>query len=591
MANLFFGGGLNEHGDELNISDEECVEGQNFILDAHKRNYRPRPPFDLKGTATNGSEVSGILQLIKRDDSDTLLVTAGTQVYSVDDSFVFSDVGDIVSSNGLLASYWSLDDELLITDISKNNVIHSWDGTTFEPHQHGIGTGTVKTSTGVTQLSTTVTITISAHGYSNNDLVTVSELSPTGANGEFVISGVTANTFNYTSASSTTATGTANVEQSIDLHAKYSVVWKNRMWLFNVTTNGTENPHMMLASQFEEANVFDTTQQVLPYTTGGLTGNEAFFLLSPDMRPINGAAVFFDTLIISTVNGQLYKMTGNDSTDFQVVPYYPGSAAIGDRTMINTGNDLMWMTRGAEIERLSTVEAAGDVKADNVSNFISTTMSGLSDGIAAYDEYRQLIYWFVTDKVLVLDKDFLFTRPGISPWSVYETEHDSRFNTNAVSYIRDPGANTYDVYFGDAEGRIMKLNGTRGGGDAGSAAVITSRKSKHIVLPDEFTELIGRIEYRRITETDIDIHLDWVIYDYKSSNRITLAAPLQAGSPLFWGQANNFWGQDIYWNQGRVTTPLSNRGFSPTGKGNGVFITVEHNGTADFLINRLMINE
>ena len=205
MADIFFGGGLNQR-DDLNVDPEECIEGENFLIDAVARTFRPRRPFDLKGTATNNSAISGILQLIKRDDTDTLLVSAGTTIYSVNDSFVFSSEGTIVSSNGLLSSYWSLDDELLITDISKNNVIHSWDGTTFEPHQHGISAGTVTTASGLTQLSTTVTVTFSAHGLSNNDLVTITGLSPTGANGEFVISNVSANTFDYTSASSTNAT-------------------------------------------------------------------------------------------------------------------------------------------------------------------------------------------------------------------------------------------------------------------------------------------------------------------------------------------------------------------------------------------------
>ena len=121
MADLFFGGGLNERSG-LHIDPEECSEGENFLLDAQDRTFRPRPPFDLAGTATNASAISGILQLIKRDDTDTLLVAAGPTMYSVDDSFVFTSEGTIASSNGLLSSYWSLDDELLITDISKTSI-------------------------------------------------------------------------------------------------------------------------------------------------------------------------------------------------------------------------------------------------------------------------------------------------------------------------------------------------------------------------------------------------------------------------------------------------------------------------------------
>lgn len=589
MANIFFGGGLNQR-DDFNISIEEAISGQNFLLDAQSRTFRPRPPFDLEGTADNQNEVIGILQLIDRNDSDTTLIATNTTVYSVDSSFNFTSEGTINSSSGILSSYWSLDDELMITDLSKENVIHSWDGATFEPHQHGIGSGTIKTSSGVSQLGTTVTLTVSAHGYSDDDLVDITGLSPDGANGEFVITNTTTNTFDYTSTSSTTASGTAETELMNDLFAKYSAVFNNRQWLFNITEGTTDNPHLILASKFEDANVFDPTQQALPHTAGGLTGNEAFFLVTPDLKPINGVAVFFNTLVISTVNGKMFKLVGNDATDYQIVEFYPGSSAIGTQTIANTGNDLMWMKRRGAIDRLSAVETSGDVQADDLSRYIPTEVQDLTDGIAVYDQFRQRVHWFVTDKVLTLDKTFLIEKPGISPWTVFDTEHPNLFNTKAASYIRVPGGTEYDVYWGDSSGRVFKMNGTRGQGDAGSFSVITERTTREISeIPFRFKDVIGRVEYRRRDKVTMQVIFEWAEHIYTETAEVILKAELIETETLFWG-GDNYFGEDIYWNQGAIRRDLSaNTGFSPGGKGEIYFITVRVQDTGDFLVNRLIL--
>ena len=138
MPDLFFGGGINQR-DDFNINAEECIEGQNFLLDGKARTFRPRLPFDLFATMTNGSLVSGIMQLIKRDNTDTLLVTAGNTAYSVSDAGSPTSVGTINTSTGMRSSYYSLDDKLVITDLDLANVIYEWDGSTLQKNKHGKG--------------------------------------------------------------------------------------------------------------------------------------------------------------------------------------------------------------------------------------------------------------------------------------------------------------------------------------------------------------------------------------------------------------------------------------------------------------------
>src|SRR5690606_1689561 len=121
-----------------------------------------------------------------------------SKVYAVDDSFTFTEVGDITTSTGMRAAQWSLDDNLIIVDKSLNNVIRSWDGATFQKHKHGVGTGTTKTVASLTRSGSTATATVTSHGYSNGDLVTISGANETEYNGEFLITNVTTNTFDYT---------------------------------------------------------------------------------------------------------------------------------------------------------------------------------------------------------------------------------------------------------------------------------------------------------------------------------------------------------------------------------------------------------
>lgn len=595
--NLFFGGGLNER-DELNVTLEECIEGQNYLLDAQARTFRPRPPFDLKGTATNAQPISGIAQLIKRNDADTTLVFAGGQVYSVSDAYAFTDVGDITTSTGIRSSYWSLDDKLVITDKDKANPIHEWDGSVFQRNKHGIGNGTATTANGFIGVGTNLHVT-HANSLSEGQLVTISNASPDAWNGEWYVDSASSNGFQVTiDSSSTTATGSIAFEPSVELYAKYSLVWRGRVWLFNITTDSTENPHMVLASQFENTDIFDSTQRADPNTSGGLSGSEAFFMLSPDLRPINGAALFYDTIVISTVDGKLFKITGSDASDYQVVDYYPGSAATGSESIVNTGNDVMWMKKGGNIDRLSSVETYGDVKADDISRFIPDETKGISDSIAVYDEQRQKIMWFVSGKVIVLDKNMLSEQPALSPWTIYKTNHTSGFVTNVATYMRDLGGTTYDVYFGDSSGNIYKLNGTEGNGDAGSNTVLTRRKFRFMGDQDfeenrfyqtQFENITGRIEYRRRGVANITMKVDWGEEGAVSEISVPLKGLVATPDANFWG-GSSYWSGTAYWSAGSApTNKISTKGFSPAGKGRGFFLELSSDTKVDFLINRLIL--
>lgn len=131
---LRFGGGRNSRASEDQINPLECTDGENFILDPGNGEFRPRSPYDLVGTAPNGSAVRGFVTLRKTDGTVTMLVQAGATVYKWDGSS-FTTVGSVSSSaklRGTTKAFWALADKVLISDVNLSEEIHEWDGSTFQ---------------------------------------------------------------------------------------------------------------------------------------------------------------------------------------------------------------------------------------------------------------------------------------------------------------------------------------------------------------------------------------------------------------------------------------------------------------------------
>ncbi|MEE9158906.1 MAG: hypothetical protein V3U60_11030 [Gammaproteobacteria bacterium] len=131
---LRFGGGRNSRASEDQIHPLECAEGENFILDPGNGEFRPRKPFDLAGTAPNGSEIRGLVTLRKTDGTVSMLVQAGAQVYEWDgtDFTLKGTVAQNAKLRGPANAFWALTDKVLISDINAVEEIHEWDGTTFQ---------------------------------------------------------------------------------------------------------------------------------------------------------------------------------------------------------------------------------------------------------------------------------------------------------------------------------------------------------------------------------------------------------------------------------------------------------------------------
>jgi len=504
---VFFGGGINEQ--QQPDINEAASGSYNFDLSKDSNKLIPRAPVDLKGTATNAGDIRGLMQLVKRNDSETTLVQSGNTVYLWDGSTTWTSKGSCDASSQLRDTYWSLGDYLVITDLAKLTAVSKWDGTTFSAITTGLGS---------------------------------------------------------------------------TLYAKYGIVHNGRVWLFNVTA-GSDTPHLMVASAFEDPTSYDTTKRGGPTTDGGgsfSTGLEAFYMLSPDLRPINGVAkTLAGDLIISTVEGSLFKLSGTSPSTYKWDNFYPGSQAVGTESMVSTGNDIVYMKKGGNIDSLVSTQNYGDVAADDLSRWIPTTVKNLTGCIAIYDQQNQKVFFFLTSKVLVLFKDILFSgaligekgeRAKLSPWSVYRTEDSAGFNTSAAKFMRRPGTTETTVYFGASDGRVFDMNGTGTSGDAGASSIQLIRKTR---LYESNVRHItrGNVQYRRMNEVSFSVSVDWADEYNTSAASVTLKGPPSSdtgvyfGGPIYFGGAN-------YFNQGfSFVDRISHQNFSQVGRGTAASAT------------------
>jgi len=520
-AIISFAAGLNEN---TTPDIQECSAGFNFDLTLNQTSLIPRKPFDLKGTATNAGELTSIMQLVTRANAQTTLTVNGNQVYLWDGGSTFTSKATVTAPAALRDAYWSLNDELIITDVNLNNVVAKWDGTTY-----------ANLTTGLAQ----------------------------------------------------------------PLKAKYVIVHLNRVWLFNITYNSVNYPHMILVSAFENRQNYDISTRGGPTTVGGgvfPTGLEAFYLLVPDLKPINGVTLFQNTLLISTLEGRTWKLTGSSPLDFQFGDFFDTEPAIGSENITDIGNDVLFVGRGGNIQLLSATQTYGDVRSFSLSRWLPNTTANLSTvNRIVYDRLGQRVLLFTPSKVLVLFKNMLKQNryqasEGLSPWSVYTTQDSASFNTQFAKYMLIPGTTNFSVFFGDSAGRMFDLNGV-GSGDAGASQILVSRRTRHIgpeivqPWPWDTENITGHLRYRRLTPLDFTVSLDWDDEYNTGANVLSLKGPA-ANDPAPYWNGGFYWNGSSYWNQGfAFASRVSSMNIDPGGKGPGFYLTVSTAANAPFQLD------
>ena len=386
----------------------------------------------------------------------------------------------------------------------------------------------------------------------------------------------------------TFSTLTHGIAGVTNLYAKYGVVANGRTVLANIKTDSTANPHMIIFSEFEDTENFDITSR--SGFSGFTTGDEPFYILTPDLKPVNAMLFFMDLLIISTEDGKLFKLVGDDSTNYRWDDFYVRSSAIGNNSFVNAGDDVYYMRSGGVIESLKATDTYGDVGTDDVSLRVRDTVKDATGMRAVYDQTNRKIYFFLTSQVIVLFKDLLPTEN--SPFSIYKTTHDSGFQTNAAEYVKSPVTGKYTVLFGDSLGNIYDMNGTGTSGDAGTDDIVMTRG-----LPlQEFSYsnmLQGRVFYRKIAECTLKVEFLWGDESNTTEVQMTLKSPTTGAvnnnyfGGIYYGEPSP---DQQYFGEGVITarTPVS-KGFSAIGKGSSVSVTLSITTSENYEIDYIEV--
>lgn len=503
---ISFGGGLHTRASTDDIDPREAADGNNFQLDLQNRDLRPRAPFDLIGTVPNGLEIRGGGSLLKSDGTVSTIIQAGGTVYEWNGITTFTSKGAVSSSAKLRGHWrshnWTLDDELILTDISLVDTIKKWDGTTFA--------------------------NVSFGGFAS-------------------------------------------------FYAKYLNITDERAIFAHVRDGSNVNRHMIVGSERENYTVISVSNR----PASGLSEGDAFFLLTPDLKPINGHVEAFGTAIVSTEKGQLFNLSGASAKDFKFDPFYAGSSASGDEAMAYVGNDILYGRQG-RIESVTDTDKFGDSAADDLSAGVLDQIKAYTGWTIVFNSRLNRTYMFPTggSEVWVFDNALRGTE--ISPWMRWRTTHSLAFQPTFVMSMLDPLDGLEYVFMGDSSGNFYRLEGTGTGGDGGTQNISVEFLTKAFKprLDTEAFDIEGFIRYHKDQAASVELVFEYAGTEIFNKS-VTIDIPAVENVNYYGGDV--YYGGDYYF--GSISGRIARQKFWPPGQANEFQVRVKVDGTADFAIS------
>ena len=382
-------------------------------------------------------------------------------------------------------------------------------------------------------------------------------------------------------------------------YAKYVNIDDERAIFANVVSNATPTPHLMVGSKISDY----TNISIANVPSDALANDDPFYLLSPDLRPINGMAAAFGAMIISTEKGRLFNLAGSSAKDFSFDTFFPGSYASGAESLNYIGTDIIYGRQG-RIESVRDTNTFGNSEADDLTKKISDQIASYSGWTSAYNSRANKVYLFpdnqsevwvfnpamrtsrslgagVTNQFINNDDAEVFK---LSPWMRWKTDHALAFQPTFVMSMLDPSDGLEYVFMGDASGNFFRLEGT-GAGDGGSASVTTSWTSKVFTAPldSEIYQVEGDLKYKKAAAATVRLTF---LYAGLSAfdQAVTIELPAPSGQSYFGGAA--YFGGPYYFG-----VPFSNRlirqKFGVPGQASDFQVRVDVTGVTDIHLNEI----
>jgi hypothetical protein len=344
----------------------------------------------------------------------------------------------------------------------------------------------------------------------------------------------------FQSVAFTNGTGGASGVAFGTFYAKYLSVSNERAIFSHVRDPGATTRHMIVGSKRGDYTEISSSQR----PASSLSEEDPFFLLSPDLRPINGHVEAFGTTVISTEKGQLFNLSGSSAKDFSFADFYPGSAASGEEATAYIGNDIIYGRQG-RIESVTDTQRFGDTESDDLTSGIADQIENYTGWVLAYNSRLNRVYLFPDE----ISECWVFNtamRGGdLSPWMRWTTEHALAFQPTFVMSMLDPSDGLEYVLMGDSTGHLYRLEGSGTSGDGGQNSILVEWLTKLFAAPmdAEVYQLEGYIKYRKNLAATVTMTFEYsgvAAFD----EAVTINIPALSGAAHFGG---DYWfGGDVY---------------------------------------------
>jgi hypothetical protein len=363
-------------------------------------------------------------------------------------------------------------------------------------------------------------------------------------------------------------------------YARYLNIDNERAVWGNVKDAGGTSPHMMVGSKTSDYTVISVTN----VPSNSLSASDPYFLLSPDLKPINALVESFGTTMVSTEKGQIFALTGTSAQNFNFQPFFAGSAATGQEAMSDMGNDIIYGRMG-RLESVIDTNTYGNAAAADASVKIANVIDGYTGWTLVFNSRTRKLYAFPTGVSEVWVLDTAIRAAGqISPWMRWKTDREPAWQPTFVDAMLDPIDGLEYIIMGDSTGDIYRVEGTGVAGDGGEININVQFLTKlfSAKLDANVYDVTGYIKYQRASTATINLTFQYQgteIFD----KSLSVDLPNVAGAPYFGGGA--YFGGGYYF--GSVSGRLARQKFWPPGQANEFQLLVDYSGTNNISINEI----
>jgi hypothetical protein len=358
--------------------------------------------------------------------------------------------------------------------------------------------------------------------------------------------------------------------------AKYLNISDERAIFHHVKDGSGTYGHLIIGSKRSDYTIITVTNR----PSSSLSEADPFFLISPDLKPINGAVEAFGTAIISTERGQLFNLAGSSAKDFKFETFYPGSAASGGESLCYIGNDIIYGRQG-RIESVTDTQKFGDSENDDLTVGIADEIGEYTGWTMAYNSRLNRVCAFPTGVSECWVLDTALRGKELSPWMRWTTGHTMAFRPTFVMPMLDPVDKLEYVFMGDASGNFYRLEGDGTSGDGGNSNIEVEWLTKVFSAPldAQVYDVEGYVKFHKNEATSVEL-----VFEYAGEEVFnnTLTVDLAGVSNVNYFGGDAYFGGDFYF--GAISDRLTRVKFHPPGQANEFQLRIRTQGTAEFSI-------